>query len=106
MATRCISPPESWDGRWSARVGQADVLEQLARARLGARARPDARLGLRQLDVLPGREHRQQEEALEDEADLAQPQAAALGVRQRRRRSRSSKPAPRRAVGTSTQPST
>src|SRR5262249_55007434 len=61
---------------------QADILEQ----RLGARAPlrfVDAGLRLRQLDVLRRRQHGQQEEALEHEADLAQPETAALGIRQR-----------------------
>ena len=38
---------------------------------------------LRQLDVLPRREHRQQKEPLKDEPDLAQPEPAALRVGQR-----------------------
>jgi len=55
---------------------QADVLEQLAR--------PPAPLGFRhvgsigQLDVFGRRQHRQQEEALENEPDLTQPQQASL----------------------------
>ena len=64
---------------------QADVLEQLACAR------PPVGFGragfrLRQLDVLPRGEHRQQEEALKHEADARQPDVAALGLGQRRRR--------------------
>ena len=62
--------------------GQADVLEQLARA-LAALGTADARLRLRQLDVFPCGEHWQEEEPLEHEADLTEPQPAALGVGQR-----------------------
>ena len=51
--------------------------------RCAALGRADARFGLRQLDVLPRGQHRQQEEALEHEADLAQPEPAALRVGQR-----------------------
>ncbi len=50
-----------------------------------------AGLGLRQLDVLGGRQHRQQEEALEDEADVPQPQRAALRSRTARETSWPSK---------------
>jgi hypothetical protein len=66
MATRCISPPDSCDGRWS------------------ARAHGHTRLGLRELDVLGRRQHRQQEETLEDEADRPQAQQAAVAVGKRR----------------------
>ena len=63
--------------------GEPHVFEQLPRALppLGLR---HAGFRLRQLDVLGGGQHRQQEEALEDEADLAQPQQAALAIRERR----------------------
>src|SRR6185295_10841043 len=55
------------------------VLEQLAAAAAPLAAR-DAGLRLRQLDVLERRQHRQQEEALEHEADPQQPELAALRV--------------------------
>src|SRR2546426_3273002 len=57
-------------------VGQADVIQKLSRA-YAARCLRRPRLALRQLDVLPGRQHRQQEEPLEHEADLREPDAAA-----------------------------
>ena len=49
--------------------GEPDVVEQLAPSALRRCAVGDAGLGLGQLDVLRRRQHRQQEEALEDEAD-------------------------------------
>ena len=67
IATRCCWPPESSDGRCSLPVGQADAVEQV---------REERRIGLlacdreRQQDVLLGRQHRQQVEELEHEADV------------------------------------
>ena len=62
-------------------MAQAHVVEQLGRAPSPLRtARP--RLHLRQLHVLPGREHGQEEEALEHEADPAQAEPAPLRVAQ------------------------
>src|SRR6478752_967310 len=60
---------------------EPDEVEQFpsTRATLGAR---DPCLRLRQLDVLEGGQHRQKKESLKDEADLAEPQAAAIGIRQ------------------------
>ncbi len=73
--------PTAPTGRWPARRrGRHTRAAPGARAPLGA---ADARLGLRQLDVLERRQHRQEEEPLEHEADLAQPQPAAFRVRQR-----------------------
>ena len=43
-----------------------------------------ARFALRQLDVLGGRQHRQEEEALEDEADARQSNVTPLAVPERR----------------------
>ena len=64
-------------------IDQLHVLEQRARPR-AARRRGDAGFGLRQLDILRCRQHRQQEESLKDEADARQPDAAARRLRQRR----------------------
>jgi len=62
---------------------ETDVLEQLLRPFPSFDLRnPGFRL--RELDVLPRGEHRQQEEALEDESDLAEPQQAALAIGERR----------------------
>src|SRR6185436_2178087 len=61
---------------------QADVLEELARPGAAVALRR-AGFGLRQLDVLPRGEHRQQEEALEHEADPVQPDAAPVAFGQR-----------------------
>ena len=52
---------------------EPDVVEQLARALAPLRA-GQPRFGHRQLDVLARRERRHQVEALEDEADVAQPE--------------------------------
>src|SRR5690348_9139946 len=60
-----------------ASMREADIVEEL-RGAPAARFARDARLGLRNLDVLGGGQHRQQEEALEDEADAEQPERAAL----------------------------
>jgi hypothetical protein len=60
----------------------ADVVEEHACA-IEPYRRRHAGLGLRQLDVLERRQHRQQEEALEDEADLLQAKPASLGIRER-----------------------
>src|SRR5438874_8998560 len=65
-------------------LGEADVIQQLA----GACASIDrgyARLRLRQLDVLGGCQHRQQEEPLKHEADARESDAAACRFRQLRR---------------------
>ena len=86
-----------------ARSVEADVVEQLARALPAfCGGRPD--LGLRQLDVLPGVEHRQQEEPLKHEADPRQADAAPLGLAQPRRR-RGLRTAAIRSSGASTHPS-
>ena len=58
------------------------VVEQFRRPPL-ARCARDAGLGLRQLDVLRRRQHRQQEEALKDEPDARQPDLASLPVGER-----------------------
>src|SRR6476659_7901254 len=60
---------------------EPDEVEQLPRARATFSAR-DACFRLRKLDVLEGGQHRQKKESLKDEADLAEPQAAAIGIRQ------------------------
>ena len=65
-------------------IGQTDVIQQLARPG-AALAGGDTGFGLRQLDVLGGAEHRQQEEALEDESDACEPKAAALRFGELRR---------------------
>ena len=58
---------------------QADIVEQFAGscAPLGTAG---AGFCLGKLDVFPGRQHRQQKEALKHESDFAQPQAAAIGI--------------------------
>ena len=81
---------------------EADVLQQLGRAST-ASPRVDSGFGLRQLDVLPGREHGQQKESLKHKANLRQPHVAAIRIRQRARHpgpSKSSVP----LVGVSTHP--
>ena len=70
-ATRCCWPPESSDGRCVRRSLRPTVLDQLVQP---------CRVGLaageleRQRDVLGRREHREQVEELEDEADVVAPQ--------------------------------
>src|SRR4051812_22750524 len=61
---------------------EADILEQLFRTRTTV-GPADAGLGLRQLDVFPRGEHRQEKEPLEDEPDAGKPDAAALGLAHR-----------------------
>ena len=48
-ATRCCSPPESWDGRERGPVGPADDIEQLGRPAAVDAAEPGG-----QLDLLDG----------------------------------------------------
>ena len=67
----------------SGAIGKADVLEQLARP-LPPLGRRHAGFRLRQLDVLGGSEHRQQEEALKHETDPREANPAALAFRQSR----------------------
>ena len=69
IATRCCWPPESSDGRCVQPVGEAD--RRRAARRSHARVRLLAGDRERQHDVLLGRQHRQQVEELEDEADVA-----------------------------------
>ena len=80
IATRCCWPPESSAGRCLRRCGEADAVEQvLEELRIGLLAGDRER----QQDVLLGREHRQQVEELEDEADVlaAQERHGAIGQR-------------------------
>ena len=79
MATRWASPPESSDGRWSARGGEPDALEAAAGA-LAPLARGHLAVEQRRLDVLEHGELRDQVEGLEDEADAAVAQARELLV--------------------------
>ena len=65
-ATRCCWPPESSDGPVVQAVAEPDGVDQLLPPRLVDGAAGEAQ---RQLHVLLGREHRQQVEELEDEAD-------------------------------------
>ena len=65
----------------AAPLGQADVIEELARPGAPVAFR-DAGLRLRELDVFPRGEHRQQEESLEHEPDARQADAAPFGFRQ------------------------
>ena len=77
IATRCCCPPESSAGRWVAAVRQADGVEQRALPLGIGLAAGDRE---RQLDVLLRRQHRQQVEELEDEADLVAAQPRQLLV--------------------------
>ena len=83
---------------------QARRIQQLARARLAVARRRRRPRTCGSSTFSAARQHRQQEEALEDEADRAQPQQAALAVRQRRPR-RGPRTAACPADGVSTQPS-
>jgi hypothetical protein len=67
-ATASITPP-------AAPAPRKGVLQQLARPPLALFSR-HAGLRLRELDVLGSREHRQQKEPLEYEANLAEPEQA------------------------------
>ena len=68
IATRCCSPPDSSYGRWSMRSPSPTMVQQLA-----TRVLAGAGLGLHQpqrnLDVLRGRQDRQQAQRLEHETD-------------------------------------
>ena len=71
IATRCCWPPESSDGRWVSRSARPTRLTRSVEegvVRLLARERQ------RQDDVLLGRQHREQVEELEDEADVPAPE--------------------------------
>ena len=61
---------------------EPDVFQQLGRSQTPSVA-GHAGFGLRELDVLPGRQHGKQKESLKDEPDLPEPHVAAIGIRQR-----------------------
>src|SRR5262245_53383697 len=67
-------------------MGEADICEELVRTLATSRTRHTS-LRLRQLHVLTRREHRQQEESLENEADFFESQTAPLGIGKRTDRS-------------------
>ena len=97
IATRCCWPPESSDGRCVRRSARPGLLEQLLEpAPVGLLAGDRER----QDDVLLGRQHRQQVEELEDEADVlaAEPRQLRVGERRDLRRPRSSRVPARRLV--------
>ena len=73
--------PRELGGPVAGAAGQTDVLEQLERASppLG---RPHASLGHGELDVFPGGQHRQEVEALKDEAQPQEAQPGELPVGQ------------------------
>ena len=79
IATRCCCPPDSSEGR---------CLRRSARPTLFSSVLEELRIGLlagdreRQQDVLLGREHRQQVEELEDEADVLAAELRQVGVAQ------------------------
>ena len=77
MATRCCWPPESSEGRCLEPVLEPDLLEEVVEE-LSLRLRP--RECQRQDDVLLRRQHRQQVEELEDEADVLSAQLRDRGV--------------------------
>ena len=87
IATRCCWPPESSDGRWLSRVAARRDHQILEERRVGLLAGDRER----EKDVLLGRQHRQQVEELEDEADVLAPKqghpACRTGCRRPRRRS-------------------
>ena len=81
MATRCCCPPESCDGWWSPRDSSPTFASKdFTRRRRWAPRRP-AGVEHRQFHVFRGRGAGQQVETLEDEADLAVPQAGPLVAR-------------------------
>ena len=79
IATRCCWPPESWCGCCRAFSSSPTRREQLARARLGLRARQLADPPGREREVVDHRQVREEVELLEDDPDP-------LADRRRRRR--------------------
>ena len=77
MATRCCWPPESSAGRCVLPVGEADALDDGVRPVLVDLAAGELE---REDDVLLGREHGEEVEELEDEADVLAPELGQLGV--------------------------
>ena len=85
IAARCISPPESSDGRWSSRWPSPTRSSSAVASRADrlpmAPVRPDAVADqLRHHHVLQGRELGQQVVELEDEAERPVPQRVAVAV--------------------------
>ena len=82
IATRCCSPPESWEGRCSARAASPtrSSSSRRAPAPLGALEAPRRQ---RRLDVLDRGQRRDQVELLEDEPERVAPQARELAVAHR-----------------------
>ena len=76
-ATRCCWPPDSSAGRCVSRSPSPTV--SISRSN-HSRVRPPPRDRQRQQHVLLGRQHRDQVEELEDEAELVAPQPRELGV--------------------------
>ena len=77
-ATRCCWPPESSAGRWVRRSPQADRADQLGRARPGRACARRSRAAAPMFSS--ARQHRQQVEELEDEAELVAAQLGQLAV--------------------------
>ena len=75
MAARCCSPPESCEGKWPIRAFKPTLAKSAPDALppLGGPQRP--RVQQRQLHIVKSAGPSQQIEILEDEADLAVPQA-------------------------------
>ena len=69
MATRCRCPPESSLGRWRACPARPTASQQLGHPRLALPAVEATLQEQRELDVLGHREHGDEVEGLEDEAD-------------------------------------
>ena len=92
MATRCFWPPDSSFGRWRA-WSPSPTASSIASVRRAPLGRRHADQQQRVFDVLVGRQHRDEAEALEDEADVA---GAEIGQRVVAERGRS----PGRATST------
>ena len=73
IATRWRSPPDSANGRWPKRPPSPTCSSSSA-ARFRRSGAGKAGAAHRDLDILDGRERRQQQELLEDDADLAAPE--------------------------------
>ncbi len=81
MATRCCSPPESSDGRWSRRPERPVFASSSSSHALSGLLAGDRE---REEDVLLRGQHRQQVEELEDEADVLAAELRELVVAERR----------------------